>query len=63
MVGVVDVGWLCAVGPGEAAGVGDDGFLVGVAETFVVGGAGEEQGVSASVVPPAAQPGLWWASQ
>jgi hypothetical protein len=45
VVGVVDFGWLGAVGPGEAAGVGDGGVVVAVADRFVIGSAGEEQGV------------------
>ena len=43
MVGVVDVGWLGAVGPGQPAGVGDLGAVVPAGEQAVVGAAGEEQ--------------------
>ena len=45
MVGVVDFGWSCAVGPGQAAGVGDGGLVVTVSGEAVVGRAGEEQGI------------------
>jgi hypothetical protein len=33
------------VGPGQAAGVGDGGVVFAVADPFVIGPAGEEQGV------------------
>ncbi len=59
MVGVVDFGWLGAVGPRQAAGVGDGGFVVAVADPFVIGPAGEEQGVG---IDGPAQSGLWWTS-
>jgi hypothetical protein len=53
VVGVVDFGWFVprkrevppAVGPGQAAGVGDGGLVVTVSGEAVVGRAGEEQGV------------------
>jgi hypothetical protein len=62
VVGVIDFGWCGAVGPGEAAGVGDDGFPVAVAETFVVE-AQAKNSLSASVAPSGDQSGLWWTSQ
>jgi hypothetical protein len=43
VMGVIDVGWCGAVGPREAAGVGDGGLAVAVGEEFVVGRAGEEE--------------------
>ena len=43
MVGVADFGWACAVGPGQAAGVGGGNLVVTVAGQAVVGRAGEEQ--------------------
>jgi hypothetical protein len=51
VVGVVDFGWSCAVGPGEAAAVGDGGFVVAVGGQTVIWPAGEEQlvGVSGAV--------------
>ena len=45
VMGVVDVGWLGAVGPGQAAGVGNGGFVVAVADELVIRRAGEEQAV------------------
>src|SRR3982074_1398465 len=47
VVRVVDFGWLGAVGPGEAAGIGDDGLSVALGDEVVIGGAGEEQFVGA----------------
>jgi hypothetical protein len=43
VVGVVDFGWSYAVGPGQAAGVGDGGLLVALDDQAVIGRAGEEQ--------------------
>jgi hypothetical protein len=45
VVGVVDVGWCGAVGPGQASGVGDGGLPVALADGGVVGWTGEEQQV------------------
>lgn len=46
VVGLVDLGLVGAVGaPGQATGVGDSGFYAALGEKFVVGSAGEEQGV------------------
>jgi hypothetical protein len=54
VVCMVDFVWFGAVGPGEAAGVGDDGLLVAVGGLFAVGVAGEEQfvGVGGAVGCP-----------
>jgi hypothetical protein len=54
VVGVVDVGWCGAVGPGQAAVVGEAGVVVAVGDAFVVGAAGEEQfvGVAGAVGCP-----------
>ena len=62
VVGVVDFGWCCAVGPGQAAGVGDGGLVVAVGDRRLsVGGTGEEQcvGVRGATVGPV---GVWWTS-
>jgi len=45
VVGVVDVGWCGAVGPGQAPGVGDAGVAVAVGDAFAVGATGEEQAI------------------
>jgi hypothetical protein len=45
VVGVVDLGWCGAVGPGQSAGVGDAGLVVTLGDECVVGAAGEEQAV------------------
>jgi hypothetical protein len=62
VVGVVDFGWLGAVGPGQAAGVGDGGLVVAVGDQAVVGGAGEEQAVGVGGPARGAQSELWWTS-
>ena len=48
MVGVVDLGWFGSVGPGQAAGVGDDGLPVALGDR-VWSGPQAKNNMSASV--------------